>query len=69
MADLFDVQVTTLLDLKSDKYGHLISEVADIIGEVFSEPPWNERFSAARILFWTGRRNNEKKRHTAYRKT
>ena len=54
MADLFDVQVTTLTDLRSDQYGLLISDVADIISKVFSEPPWNEKFSAARIMFGLG---------------
>ncbi|MEI6334705.1 MAG: GNAT family N-acetyltransferase [Methylococcaceae bacterium] len=54
MADFFDVQVITLNDLRSDQYGLLISDLADIICEVFSEPPWNESFSAARIMFGLG---------------
>jgi hypothetical protein len=43
-----------LIDLRSDQYGLLISDVAEIIFEVFSEPPWNESFSAARIMFGLG---------------
>ena len=54
MADFFDVQVITLIDLRSDQYGVLISDLAEIICEVFSEPPWNESFSAARIMFGLG---------------
>ena len=54
MADFFDVQVTTLIDLRSDQYGLLISDLSEIICEVFSEAPWNESFSAARIMFGLG---------------
>ncbi|MFI3198197.1 MAG: GNAT family N-acetyltransferase [Methylococcaceae bacterium] len=54
MADFFDVQVITLIDLRSDQYGLLISDLAEIICEVFSEPPWNESFSAPRITFGLG---------------
>ena len=54
MADFFDVQVITLIDLRSDQYGVLISDLAEIICEVFSESPWNESFSAARIMFGLG---------------
>jgi len=54
MADFFDVQVITLTDLRSDQYGLLIPDLAEIICEVFSEYPWNESFSAARIMFGLG---------------
>ena len=54
MTDFFDVQVITISDLKSDQQGILISDLADVICEVFSEPPWNENFSAARIMFGLG---------------
>ncbi len=54
MTDFFDVQVITLIDLRSDQYGLLISDLAEIICEVFSEPPWNESFSAPRITFGLG---------------
>jgi len=54
MADFFEIQVITLNDLRSDQYGLLISDLADIIGEVFSDPPWNENFSATRIMFGLG---------------
>jgi ribosomal protein S18 acetylase RimI-like enzyme len=32
----------------------MISELAELICDVFSEPPWNERFSATRIMFGLG---------------
>ena len=54
MADFFEVQVITLADLRADQYGVLISELAELICEVFSEPPWNERFSTTRIMFGLG---------------
>lgn len=54
MADFFEIQVITLNDLRSDQYGLVISDLAEIIGEVFTEPPWNENFSAARIMFGLG---------------
>ena len=54
MAGFFEVQILTLADLKADQSGLLISELAELICEVFSEPPWNERFSATRIMFGLG---------------
>ena len=54
MPDFFEVQVITLADLRADDYGILISDLAGLICEVFSEPPWNESFSASRILFGLG---------------
>jgi len=54
MADFFDVQVIKLNDLRSDQKGLLISDLAEIIVEVFSDPPWNENFSATRIMFGLG---------------
>jgi ribosomal protein S18 acetylase RimI-like enzyme len=54
MSDFFDVEVITLSDLREDQQGVLISDLAEIICEVFSEPPWNESFSAARIMFGLG---------------
>ncbi len=54
MTDFFDVQVITISDLRSDQQGILISDLAEVICEVFSEPPWNESFSAARIMFGLG---------------
>ena len=54
MADFFEVQVITVADLKADQNGLMISELAELICEVFSEPPWNESFSASRILFGLG---------------
>jgi len=54
MADFFEAQVITLADLRADESGVLISNLAEIICEVFSEPPWNERFSASRIMFGLG---------------
>ena len=41
MSDFFDVEVITLSDLREDQQGVLISDLAEIICEVFSEPPWN----------------------------
>ena len=54
MADFFEVQVITLADLRADQSGLMISELAELICDVFSEPPWNERFSATRIMFGLG---------------
>ena len=54
MADFFEVQVITLADLRADQNGFLIFELAELICEVFSEPPWNERFSSTRIMFGLG---------------
>ena len=54
MAGFFEVQILTLADLKADQSGLLISELAELICEVFSEPPWNERFSATRIMIGLG---------------
>jgi len=54
MTDFFDVQVITINDLRSDQQGVLISDLTEIICEVFSEPPWNENFSASRIMFGLG---------------
>jgi ribosomal protein S18 acetylase RimI-like enzyme len=54
MADFFEVQVITVADLKADQNGLMISELAELICEVFSEPPWNECFSTTRIMFGLG---------------
>jgi GNAT superfamily N-acetyltransferase len=54
MADFYEVQVITLADLKADQSGLMISELAELICEVFSEPPWNEHFSTTRIMFGLG---------------
>ena len=54
MSAMFDVQVITLADLRSDQEGTLIAEIAEIIREVFSEPPWHERYSATRLKFGLG---------------
>ena len=54
MTNFFEVQVITLADLRADQCGVLISELAELICEVFSEPPWNEHFSATRIMFGLG---------------
>ena len=51
---VIDVEVITLSDLRADQQGVLISDLAEIICEVFSEPPWNESFSAGRIMFGLG---------------
>jgi len=54
MEGFFEVQVITLADLRADQDGYLVSELAELICEVFSEPPWNEHFSATRIMFGLG---------------
>ncbi len=54
MADFFEVQVITLADLKADQNGLMIFELAELICDVFSEPPWNECFSTTRIMFGLG---------------
>lgn len=54
MSNVYDVEVITLSDLRADQHGVLISDLAEIICEVFSEVPWNESFSAGRIMFGLG---------------
>ena len=54
MSAVFDLQVITLADLRSDQHGNLITELAEIIRAVFSEPPWHERYSEARLKFGLG---------------
>lgn len=54
MQDFFAVQVITMADLRADQEGVFISQLASLICEVFSEPPWNEHYSRARIMFGLG---------------
>ncbi len=54
MSDLFHVQTISLADIRADEQGALVAELADIICEVFSEPPWNESYSPARIMLGLG---------------
>lgn len=44
----------TLAELRADESGTAIEQLADLIIEAFREPPWNERYSAARIHFGLG---------------
>lgn len=50
----FEVTALTLADLRADHTGGLIEQIALLINEVFSEPPWHENLSAARIQFGLG---------------
>jgi len=50
----FEVAALTLADLRSDHTGGLIEQIASLIKEVFSEPPWHENLSIARIQFGLG---------------
>ncbi len=54
MQDFFDVKVITMADLRTDQEGVFISQLATLICEVFSQSPWNERYSPARIMFGMG---------------
>lgn len=50
----FEIIPLTLAEIRADESGRAIGQLAELIEEVFSEPPWNEYFSASRIHFGLG---------------
>jgi ribosomal protein S18 acetylase RimI-like enzyme len=56
MPDLQELEITRVLveDLRADKSGTLIEQLATLIYTVFREPPWNEEPEKSRIHFGLG---------------
>lgn len=54
MVEEYQVKKITLEDLRSDQAGFLVSQLSELICEVFSEPPWHESYSPSRIIFGLG---------------
>ncbi len=54
MDPFFEVEAVTLAKLRSDNNGRLISHIAALIQEVFSEPPWGESYAIGRLNFGLG---------------
>ena len=50
----YEIKRLTLSDLRNDHEGFIISNIAALISEVFSEPPWSESFSSSRLMFGLG---------------
>lgn len=54
MSDPFEIRGVTLAELRSDNNGRLATEVAGVIQQVFSEPPWHENYALMRLNFGLG---------------
>jgi ribosomal protein S18 acetylase RimI-like enzyme len=54
MNDPFEIRGVTLAELRSDHNGRLASEIAGVIQQVFSEPPWHENYAIGRLNLGLG---------------
>jgi ribosomal protein S18 acetylase RimI-like enzyme len=54
MSDPFEIRAVTLAELRSDNNGRLASEIAGVIQQVFSEPPWHENYTIGRLNLGLG---------------
>ena len=54
MIEEYEIKQITLEDLRSDQTGLLASNLAKLICDVFSEPPWYETYAQPRIQFGLG---------------
>jgi hypothetical protein len=56
MLDLEEVEIARVLveELRAEKSGALVEQLATLIYDVFREPPWNEEYEKPRIHFGLG---------------
>ena len=54
MVEEYQVKRIGLEDFRSDQAGFLVSQLSELICEVFSEPPWHESYAQSRIIFGLG---------------